>query len=714
MFEFFNRVVLTGHSPVYGVFIPPLPSRGSDGPLGFTQVKLGAHQIHSMLRRAKIDAELAHEDRTKLAKDISNNLSSWDLGWFPYRPDKPDAKIETLRIRSTREIEAEGPVNTRPWTPVAFHCWNSPKLPDQRTAVYVSLDARFDFEADWFIKGKPGLVMLQLMSTKAKIDTKGIARLVADIRTKCDKLIVLTNQRFLVAAGFALTDDCSWEQFTSSCVEAIRPVVSKADSEFTKAFSTVDHLLIRNKTTAVVQFHKAASADAKLHYVIKPESQISAASGFLRGYNAIIGASVVAALAQDGPGGDLDDCITTGIAQGLLRMNLFETRGFLDNHNSEPKANVSRGTEVFSLSAKVLEQSASVCSVRVPSARNWCVTHAQIERIRQVRSKDESLAAVARIMGRLIVTQGESEAALEYKIPVTRFGKLTILDRSAYDEIWEIYAAMRNYLATFRRERRPLCLALFGKPGGGKSFAVKELAKSLKSEILPDENVLEVNVSQYRDPTDLAWVFRRVRDITLQGQMPLVFFDEFDATRGSELFGWQKTFLAPMQDGKFGAEPDEIVFQHGIFVFVGGVNHSFDIFSSRFRGRDFIEAKGPDFGSRLVRYLNVLGIVEDPASPDDLGYILRRAVLIRAALQKFQPAIFWDGLKGKAEIDVEVIDWLLSVPDFRHGVRSLEQIIRTCRLPTYRPRFHLAALPPDSQLEMHVDTSQLRSNTGAT
>jgi hypothetical protein len=316
-----------------------------------------------------------------------------------------------------------------------------------------------------------------------------------------------------------------------------------------------------------------------------------------------------------------------------------------------------------------------------------------------------------------------TNAARKHQFPVIRFGRLTVVDRRAYEDVGEIQAAMKDYLGRFRTINRPLCLAVFGAPGGGKSFAVKELSASLQSDML-DGDALEVNVSQYARPEELAWVFQVVRDTALQGKVKLVFFDEFDAALNDRTFGWQQTFLAPMQDGKFGSAPNEVVFRHGIFVFVGGVNHSFDMFLGRSRDRQFIEAKGPDFMSRLVRNLNVFGLTRE--GPDDLAAVVRRAVIIRHTLYSSHPGIFWQtppvsvvdpdakpaprrekDEDAYAHIDDDVATALLTVERFRHGLRSLEAIIRTSRLGADHPRFHWGGLPSPSQLDMHVDVAKL-------
>ena len=338
---------------------------------------------------------------------------------------------------------------------------------------------------------------------------------------------------------------------------------------------------------------------------------------------------------------------------------------------------------------------------------DWSVLDVQLRNKTWLPSGDPTNVDEARqaavTLGVKIVRDGIEAAQKVYHFPAVQFKKLSVLDRRAFEAVYEIRAAMRNYLNAFRTQDNPLCLGLFGPPGGGKSFAVKQLAESLGDPHL-HLPAFEVNVSQYQSAGELTWVFQQVRDVALRGKVPLVFFDEFDATHDHRAFGWLQTFLAPMQDGRFGRPPDQIEYRHGIFVFVGGVNHSFADLLARARNRAFVEAKGPDFGSRLVRHLNVLGITQDD-DPTDFTYVVRRAVLLRDIIRRFQDKL----LRGEEiAIDADVAAALITVPSFRHGVRSLEAIVKTSRMHHDRPRFHWGALPAEPQLDMHVDLGELR------
>ncbi len=281
-----------------------------------------------------------------------------------------------------------------------------------------------------------------------------------------------------------------------------------------------------------------------------------------------------------------------------------------------------------------------------------------------------------------------------------RFGKITVVDRRTFEDYWEIQEVIRAYLNRLRDNRaerdKPLSLAVFGPPGGGKSYGVKQLAQTLGGESLVP--LPDVNVAQFSSVNDLRRVFQTVRDVSTSGKVPLVFFDEFDASWERKAFGWLRFFLAPMQDGEFGSGVRRIQFGRAIFVFVGAINHSFDMFNGRLHNRHFIEAKGPDFVSRLSRHLDVLGVNQ---TPDDLATsLVRRAIVLRSKLEDYHPRII--RADKTAAIDPPVVNAFLHVSRFKHGIRSLEALVRTSRIASRSPRFHWGALPPFEQREMHV------------
>ena len=276
-------------------------------------------------------------------------------------------------------------------------------------------------------------------------------------------------------------------------------------------------------------------------------------------------------------------------------------------------------------------------------------------------------------------------------LPQLSFGAFTTIDR------WEIeaYQNIRNLILDYvaASAARPLSIAAFGSPGSGKSFGVTQIAEN----ILPGKvKKLEFNVSQFVNAMDLGAAFQKVRDVILENKLPLVFFDEFD----SENLVWLKSFLMPMQDGRFRDESGEHPLGKCILVFAGGTSPSFESFIAPMASTDpvvkknFASIKGPDFISRLKGTINVLG--PNPRDDEDKNYILRRALLLRSLCVR--NLAMKDNI---APISPNIIRAMLMVPEFRHGARSMEAIMDMSRLTggTWEP----ASLPFHSQLALHVD-----------
>ena len=108
-------------------------------------------------------------------------------------------------------------------------------------------------------------------------------------------------------------------------------------------------------------------------------------------------------------------------------------------------------------------------------------------------------------------------------------------------------------------------------------------------------------------------------------------------------------------------------------------------------------AKASDFLSRLRGHVDVLG--PNPRDDRDKGYVLRRALLLRALLLARHPQLVRG---GRLSIDPGVLRAFLEVPSYVHGARSLEAIIEMCSL-TGRLRYERSSLPAPHQLALHVD-----------
>lgn len=313
-------------------------------------------------------------------------------------------------------------------------------------------------------------------------------------------------------------------------------------------------------------------------------------------------------------------------------------------------------------------------------------------------------------------------------LPHLRIGEYLTVDGEEITSLRNLRQVLRRY-DKCDEGKKPLSIGVFGPPGAGKSFAVKQIAQNLLGK---RSDWLEFNLSQFEGPKDLIGAFHQIRDKVLQGKLPVAFFDEFDSRK----YEWLQYLLAPMQDGRFQEGNLTHTIGKCIFIFAGGTSWTFDTFGppepldpavdprTEEAHTQFRLAKGPDFQSRLDAYLNVVGPnprvrKQQPAtktngggSPsadqsvavtyrvgsrvlieaeDDIWWPIRRALMLRSTLKL--------KLDAKLDIDSGLLHALLRVSRYRHGSRSMEKILFPVQAAArYRPSF----VPHRSQLELHT------------
>ncbi|RPJ60474.1 MAG: hypothetical protein EHM23_10300 [Acidobacteria bacterium] len=182
------------------------------------------------------------------------------------------------------------------------------------------------------------------------------------------------------------------------------------------------------------------------------------------------------------------------------------------------------------------------------------------------------------------------------EVPELKIGGLSTSDRSEIESFSAVRKLLWEYLNG--EDQQPLSIAVFGAPGAGKSFGVKQIAQSIG---ISKEAIGALNLSQLGPTEGLNSAFHRIRDIGLAGEVPLFFFDEFD----SRNLDWLKLFLAPMQDGEFEDRGVNYHLGRCILVFAGGTSTTFEAFAER--QEECKAQKLPDFISRLRGFINIMG-----------------------------------------------------------------------------------------------------------
>jgi hypothetical protein len=451
-----------------------------------------------------------------------------------------------------------------------------------------------------------------------------------------------------------------------------------------KRLSRCAHLIVSFGTSgALLLSNREGGREARLFFdpPVMEEEWAEQHPGGMMGYTVCLTASVARQilLAPDKP--DMGQAIASGL--GAMR----------DLHE--------KGYEVLDPSA----QGVSFPAVRIAEAMADESTRFADVLVREPAISAEAQARPWTILedvftdglekvARDIVVYGSGQ--IVSKVPVARFGKLLTVHRT---EI-EGYRSVRSLIAQYARQsrpERPLSIAVFGRPGSGKSFGIKQIALSLFPGWIEP---LTFNLSQFNEPEQLLDAFHQVRDQSLKGKLPLVFWDEFDARLGADDLGWLKYFLAPMQDGEF--QEGQVTHHIGpaIFVFAGGTKERMEDFGSQ-ESEAFRNGKGRDFVSRLKGYVNVLGPNPIGSVESDPHYVIRRAILLRSMLESKKDLFVERDGKRQLQIDGGVLRAFLRVSTYVHGARSMESVIAMSLLDD-ASRYERSCLPSAEQLGIHV------------
>jgi hypothetical protein len=512
------------------------------------------------------------------------------------------------------------------------------------------------------------------------------------------------------------------------------------------ALTRARHLIVHFHRLGVLHHEQGRGLKTACYYCPEVPEYAESANGSMLGYTSLLVSAIVRGLAwRRCLDRDTDDLgIVDGIKQGVVLDHLYYLNGYGPEDSMKPGTTPPEPySRLFAdLSSARKEkwdgdwQKYRLAALPLPGGSEILSKWSRIEGFIERRREGDNRAArphpgeaEAEVLAREIVRRGlkavvneEGEPPDPLATPGTppnivfcpyeEHGKIKTADRHEIDSLSSIRRIMEKYI---HREqwKHPLSIAVFGPPGSGKGFTIKQLLQTVEPELA--KRPLEYNVAQFNDVKDLETAFHQAQDRALNDEVPLVVFDEFDANLGAERLGWLKYFLAPMQDGKFKAGESMYRIGRAIFVFAGGVSKTFSEFYDDQKEHDYFRAaKGPDFVSRLRGHLDIAGI----NCGDDTGLavgirgksevspvlMFRRAVLLRSLLEEHLKEIFDPNTK-EARIDTGVIRAFLLVKNYEHGVRSMQAIVEMTRV-SRRGRFQKSSLPAPEQLNMHVNAAE--------
>jgi hypothetical protein len=511
------------------------------------------------------------------------------------------------------------------------------------------------------------------------------------------RLIAVTTINDLRLTQVQISRELSWERTAQDLFWEL------ANNPYVSGLSDCAHVVISFDTAGALLLSHQSGGELECTLFFDPKVTEGGWNvqypGWMIGYTSCLAAGIAQQILLDSTAPDL----AKGIQNGVAAMRLLQQDGYLGPSATEMACRLAFPVETIAVRLMneqekpplvVAKVQNPITVLRGEQARGaqaavplWTILHDRYP---------QNLDQVAR----KVVEEGV-EAALQ-GVPLGQFGKLLTLDRR---EI-EGYRSIRSVLAEYcsRPQKTPISVAVFGPPGAGKSFGVKQVAGSIYPNDPDAVRVLTFNLSQFHEPDELGGAFHQVRDVGLSGKMPLVFWDEFDSQLGDQELGWLRYLLAPMQDGTFQEGQITHPIGQAIFVFAGGTCSSMEDFTRMAATAKQKSAKAPDFVSRLKGYVDIIGPdpqdVKYPAG--DPHFLIRRAILLRSLFQQNAGHLFAEpGGKGKLNIDPGVLQAFLHVSSYKHGVRSMESIIAMSMLAG-KSRFERSCLPSQAQLNLHV------------
>ncbi|WP_349368710.1 AAA family ATPase [Salinarimonas sp.] len=484
-------------------------------------------------------------------------------------------------------------------------------------------------------------------------------------------LIVSAND--LRTSGQRLRGHLSWDAALEDLAKALHDrngVLSRLREHYTRVLVQFD----------VEALALISEAGAHIDFVFHPSSaegdQAHERPGFLYGQMNALSCALLTALR------DSDWRIDRDVLEQALTAVRRYARGHITIHDLK---DASRRLEWPDI-----EKTAAASAGGAGELRHVALALADIQPgfrlIRELERDTDQLALD-------IVTHGEPRLR---SLPAAIIGKFATVDRAEIESYRTIQRLIDRYLAD-GSATKPLSIGVFGPPGSGKSFGIKQIAQQRG---IP---MLEFNLSE-AEPAALPGYFHVLRDMRLRGKTPLCFFDEFDSN-GRQLVA---RFLAPMQDGEFRDGDRVHPVGRAILVFAGGTARTADDFvGSELEAGDAKLEEGrtlkvPDFASRLSATLDIRG--PNPLSDEeDAGaHLLRRAVLLRSLLEKTFPQVVTDG-RARAAVAADVVQRFLDVEHFTYGARSIEQVLKMCAVPAGQARLEVSDLPDAERIRLHVD-----------
>ncbi|KAK5131998.1 hypothetical protein LTR08_000419 [Meristemomyces frigidus] len=489
-----------------------------------------------------------------------------------------------------------------------------------------------------------------------------------------DYMAVVIDADDLRAEGIALSQSLSWE---ATAEDFVRNLGSNGRLD---TLVTCPNLIVRFGTEGVIHHRGRDAVDPKLYY--HPRKMETERQSGRNPHMIGLAPAFTAGLALGFADSKLKppNC-DTGIRLGITAATTLSETGFVRSSiDGSPDYPVSRIMD--NLTSGKQHACVSIPASQISSGEKWSIF--------------ESVTGDPAELARQIVTRGPQKAL--GSCPVQLFGKLITVERNEQESLRAVVDAVHERLAS--SALRPTSIGVLGPPGSGKKFTTSNVA----DHIAGDRPVQKLTYNaRLLKSNDLVAACHTIRDHTASGQLTIVCFENFEAVleAGNELLN---DFLAIMRDGNFTDRGHVRSIGSPLMFFV--VNQENAALASI---PTPITPTGSDFKDRtivdealLLDHLHGIIRVTGPncQSAQDKMFPIRRAIILHHMLKQRYPHL--EASNGIINVEEGVLHALLLVPSYKHGGRSLENIISSSRLSN-RTKFDVSALPPEEQIQLHVD-----------
>ncbi|KXS97477.1 hypothetical protein AC578_9071 [Pseudocercospora eumusae] len=484
-----------------------------------------------------------------------------------------------------------------------------------------------------------------------------------------DHLAVIIDADDLRAEGISLSRSLSWEQTTE---DFVRNLGSNGRLD---TLVTCPNLIVRFGNEGLIHHRGRDATDPKLYFHPRQVESDYKQGSHMIGLSSAFTAGFALGFADSSP----PNC-EKGIRLGISAARDMDSKGFVTNPIDEaPDYPVDE--VVDSLKAEKRFSTVSIPSGRISSGDSWSIFDA-------VTGDPAEVA-------RHIVTQGPENTLC--RCPLQRFGNLLSVERTEQESLRAVVDAVQERLSL--KTAQPTSIGILGPPGSGKKFVAANLAKHFARDAKVKQLVFNGRLLRLED---LVALCHTIRDNTASGLVTVVSFENFEAILEpkNELLN---DFLVMMRDGHFTDRGHvRSLGSPLLFFLVNQEPPSLEgiptptASSIDLKDRQFIDE------SQLLDHLHGVVRILGPnqTSAQDKMFSVRRAMMLRQMLKQKFPHLFEK--TGHIKIEEGVLHALLLVPHYKHGLRSLDKILSTSRLSS-KTRFDVSALPPEEQIQLHVD-----------